>query len=1752
MPPPMSSVPLVLLAASAAVADVAAFGVRPAGRRQLGAPAISISNVESRCTAAQSIDGITRAEANGHSRRGRIANQYHFANIQHGRAVRSKSALAAMADVPDENNASDSPPSSPELQSIQAWLATHLPALPPSDLQRYAAQLLTDGFTSPAQLNEINTGRSGRMEDLYFMKKGHRRVLLKKLGLVRTMRGQADNRIGREGNEGGDIPGERGGAPLKGAAVPKQQPTEETLDTSIEEWLAEQNRMVEERRLARLAEEERLSSGAESVGETAGDSTSMRKVKAKRVDRLRDKFGAPSPEDGSRADGAVDEDSPEEDEDDYDLDEEEVSLRSKVDVASPFEHFRQKTQQTSSSEERSLERLRRDFAEKAGAEETVIEKEEELVDDLTARYQSLDAGRRGGEDAARDKQERRLEELRSAFRQRHNQNAPADLTDDVTAWHPSLDKASAEERSRELNRLEELRRASLRRAAAARAPSEEAPPDDLSARYDALDKDALEDGAATDKSSRRMDALRREFARRKAAAARNIEATEEPLDDLSARYRSLTKDALEDGAARDKPSRRLEAIKMEFARRRAAAARNSEAQKEPLDDLTARYQSMGKDLLEDGSARDKGSRRLEEMKREFARRKAVAARNIEAGDDPLDDVTARYRSMSKDLLEKGKPPTDGKERKRVEEFQRRAKLAADKREDRQRRMQEEVRGDIEQRAAGEDGTPVRKSNEERRLEDIERYFHKRRAARSAEEERRERTIVEAKTPALEEDEGEFVDDARAPPSVKDLWEAGGDMALDDGFFEERPAARSLSTTLPPTNKGGGKYVGSSASKKDGPLSDADLDEYVDITKHNIRERESLSLSTTMPPTNRAVNATRAERSGGSEEECIDEDCWDITRSSFPARSQSLSTTLPPQKRPANSALPARTKTELSAGAKAGSGDDAAFDITQNLFPEGRPPDASAFEEGEKSEMNDRPPPKRSESATKSEAPTAGATASDESDQSEMNNRASELYQRFRSERRSSFSEDERSDMNSRPPPRPASGRSAPSWARTPGEADDGSVLDILSQFPKDRPSASVNTGAKRGRFTTSGTYEESKRSAPTDDDSSTDIRMNFSKERPSALVNTGTERETEAEPRSGEIPERSASRAREVDDSYMDIMTSFPQERPSMLVNTGTKKDRVTTSGSYGESKEKASQAAQGDDSYMDIMSNFPKERPAALVNTHTARRETPTYDDESCRNIAQHFSTDTASLRDHPKAREIGSSSPSSGSTASNDESYRNIAHNFSTDGKSLRGHPQRKDIGSSSPSSEFLDVHRFSGKLSRGSQAKAAATTAAWRDPTAVKSGEKFLDTPPAFADSLDMMLSSAPGAGKKRSSPAGSTFPSTSVRSSSTLTRDLKKASATASQPFLDKPRVFQSGVDMKSSNYSGKRFKRSSDIPPEEKNVKDEFEVATEPLPDVGRRPNGRRQAEDEMSDFGRMRMTKERKSVGPSTEEPFTDITRSPWMARLERATSAVKDANKASKGRSGSAAPVSGSSGNVAAKSKDKEDEESSFEQVMWWLLGHLPKLQEEDAISYFQSMLEDGFDSLESLEGLTEDDLHFMKSGHRRALLRSVRSEDSEDADAKEDVATDAKETTAAEKPDATIDKAREELEKTEAWIAEQNRLVEERLAARLAEDKASTAKKDEGAPTQRDSTGDFVGRASMSAVAPDSMLTRDPYPDRPSLSSLAETTSQKKSKGAEEDEAFDITREAFGDDRPSSILSASSEPESTDDAPSDEADST
>ena len=73
--------------------------------------------------------------------------------------------------------------------------------------------------------------------------------------------------------------------------------------------------------------------------------------------------------------------------------------------------------------------------------------------------------------------------------------------------------------------------------------------------------------------------------------------------------------------------------------------------------------------------------------------------------------------------------------------------------------------------------------------------------------------------------------------------------------------------------------------------------------------------------------------------------------------------------------------------------------------------------------------------------------------------------------------------------------------------------------------------------------------------------------------------------------------------------------------------------------------------------------------------------------------------------------------------------------------------------------------------------------------------------------------------------------------------------------------------------------------------------------------------------------------------------------------------------------------------SDDDRDHYSGEEKVMHWLLTHLPDIQEEDAVEYFNCLLEDGFDSIDLGEVL-EEDLYFMKRGHRSALLRSLIKE--------------------------------------------------------------------------------------------------------------------------------------------------------------------
>ena len=59
----------------------------------------------------------------------------------------------------------------------------------------------------------------------------------------------------------------------------------------------------------------------------------------------------------------------------------------------------------------------------------------------------------------------------------------------------------------------------------------------------------------------------------------------------------------------------------------------------------------------------------------------------------------------------------------------------------------------------------------------------------------------------------------------------------------------------------------------------------------------------------------------------------------------------------------------------------------------------------------------------------------------------------------------------------------------------------------------------------------------------------------------------------------------------------------------------------------------------------------------------------------------------------------------------------------------------------------------------------------------------------------------------------------------------------------------------------------------------------------------------------------------------------------------------------------------------------------MSWLSSHLPQLQKDDAMRYCECLMEDGFDSIDVLCGIREEDLHFMKKGHKRMLIERVKN---------------------------------------------------------------------------------------------------------------------------------------------------------------------
>jgi len=65
--------------------------------------------------------------------------------------------------------------------------------------------------------------------------------------------------------------------------------------------------------------------------------------------------------------------------------------------------------------------------------------------------------------------------------------------------------------------------------------------------------------------------------------------------------------------------------------------------------------------------------------------------------------------------------------------------------------------------------------------------------------------------------------------------------------------------------------------------------------------------------------------------------------------------------------------------------------------------------------------------------------------------------------------------------------------------------------------------------------------------------------------------------------------------------------------------------------------------------------------------------------------------------------------------------------------------------------------------------------------------------------------------------------------------------------------------------------------------------------------------------------------------------------------------------------------------------DEKRYKEVEQWLSYQLPGLKKDDASTYCQALIDDGFDSSIMLEELIEEDLYFLKTAHRRVLSRKL-----------------------------------------------------------------------------------------------------------------------------------------------------------------------
>ena len=981
-----------------------------------------------------------------------------------------------------------------------------------------------------------------------------------------------------------------------------------------------------------------------------------------------------------------------------------------------------------------------------------------------------------------------------------------------------------------------------------------------------------------------------------------------------------------------------------------------------------------------------------------------------------------------------------------------------------------------------------------------------------------------------------------PGSTSDDEDCVGEECVDitRSSFGDREV-RSLSTTMPPSNKNAKRNSYIPGSKSGG--EDCEGEECFDISRTSFSDRESRSLSTTMPPSNKnAKQNSYVPGSTSDDEDCAEDECVDITRSSFPDREvRSLSTTLPPSNENAktNSYVPeSNTKTKAE-----GVEPEEYFDITTRLFQErGQSLSSgyqSVFKEEDRSEMNSRASSLYAKFQSKGSPPSRSKV----SGQSDMEGAYMDITQRLWDERKSSsfstppassFQEEEKSEMNDRrrPPkisPRPKEETGSFSslsqfvnaGMKRSSDGSDG-YLDASERF-SDRSSfvQSVNSGtAKRG--TTSGSYKDSSsRNVPETVGDHVDESERFS-DRSSFVqsVNSGTNRKGMT---SGSYKDRDATAG--VSDErgdYVDESERF-SERSSFVqsVNSGTAK-RGTTAGSFEESKKRVrpeSSSSNVDDGYQDITQNpFGKDRSSFVLRVNSGTRKIGTTtgsfreskgksepeekkyfssdrstlmgartwrnEDAVKRNESdKYLSSDRSSIVGPPSIRVAGRSSDEHTKYLSSDRSSivgppstrsagrSSEEHNkhLTSDRSSLSGAPSIRKRG---PNNEFLDTNQFSSNLSPSSPVKASATNKLWRTSSQRGVEESSIDTPPAFMKNLDMLAGGRKTIKKRSASDEYLNKNSFSQKlAPSTLTQAATVASRNKN-PYLNK-NGFNDIDNMRTSNASGARFKSSHDVSPDEKKRMDNLDTNWAKLPDF-----------DEMAGKSAVGENAAGSRSPKRLEQDDEEYTMVGDFSPLERATSFVRDSNTATKsGLSGLADSsandqLAGAGENLMA---EEVETDSEFE-VMNWLLQNLPELDEEDAVNYFVSLLEDGFDSTDMLDEVLQEDLYFMKDEHQALLMKNLAVEEGEAEEAAE-----TKTFTPSEPDDGTDT----ELEDEKAEEVEDGRNATQLTAEKDAEETEPTNEDDDD---YTDITrAEFGNHVSLSSATPSLFHKESPTEDEP-----------------------------------------------------------